>query len=287
MHIELEINAETCVKCGRCAAVCPAGVFEKPQMREIPQIRRRNNCIVCGQCAAVCPSGSVIHSEFPPESLHKIDKALLPSPESVMLLMKKRRSRRIFRDAHIPEEKLSMILDAANSAPTAKNLQNLQYTLVSGAQKLDEIEAIVVEVFSEAAKKLSNPIIGFLAKRFAPALFKALPMLEALKKAHANGERPILRGAAAVLFIHAPKSSMFGCEDCNLAYQNASLMAESLDVAQFYTGYVMRAIQMDKKGRIKKLLGLKGNAYAGMAMGMPSVDFPNYADKRRVRLKRI
>ncbi|MFQ7387325.1 MAG: nitroreductase family protein [Alistipes sp.] len=50
-------------------------------------------------------------------------------------------------------------------------------------------------------------------------------------------------GATAVLFIHAPKESRFGAEDANLAYQNASLTAESLGVSQVYMGFVLTAVR--------------------------------------------
>ena len=287
MNVGIEIDKNACIGCGRCAAACPAGIFARPWGRGAPGIRNPGSCILCGHCADACPADAVIHSEFPPEKVHKIDPAALPSPEQTMLLIKKRRSRRAFRDAPVPEESLSLILEAANRAPTAKNLQNLEYTLVTDPETIDRIEAAAVEVFDGAARKLSNPLLGFFIKVAAPSVYKARPMLEALKRAHDGGKKPILRGAKALLLIHAPKSSMFGREDSNLAYQNASLMAESLNVAQFYTGFLMRAIHSDRQKRIQKLLGIKGKVHAGMALGVPSMDYPNYADRRRARVKRI
>lgn len=68
-----------------------------------------------------------------------------------------------------------------------------------------------------------------------------------MRREYAGGNDRILRGATAVLLIHAPKESRFGTEDANLAYQNASLMAEVLGVSQIYMGFVLTAVRQDRK----------------------------------------
>lgn len=68
-----------------------------------------------------------------------------------------------------------------------------------------------------------------------------------MRREYAGGNDRILRGATAVLLIHAPKESRFGAEDANLAYQNASLMAEALGVSQIYMGFVLTAVRQDRK----------------------------------------
>jgi hypothetical protein len=96
----------------------------------------------------------------------------------------------------------------------------------------------------------------------------------------------ILRGATAVLLVHAPKTSDFGYVDCQLAYQNASLMAENLGVAQFYTGFVLRAIKK-RKQRLEQKLGINGQIHAGMALGMPLFEYPNYVDRKEIKINRL
>ena len=121
-----------------------------------------------------------------------------------------------------------------------------------------------------------------------------------------------MRGATAAIFFYTDKKERFGCQDCNLAYQNASLMAEATDkkerfgcqdcnlayqnaslmaeaagVSQFYTGFVCSAAGMDWKRKLQKLLGIEGTVHAGIALGMPSFRFDKYIDKKEVVLKRI
>jgi hypothetical protein len=93
----------------------------------------------------------------------------------------------------------------------------------------------------------------------------------------------ILRGATAVLLIHEPKVSDSGSENCQLAYQNASLMAENLGVSQFYTGFVLRIVKK-RNQKLEKILGINGKIHAGMALGMPQFEFPNYIDRKDIRI---
>lgn len=82
-----------------------------------------------------------------------------------------------------------------------------------------------------------------MLKRIAPQLYGYVPHFKRLISEFDKGNDLILRGATAVILIHTPSESRFGCQDANLAYQNGSLMAESLGVAQFYTGFVCSAVE--------------------------------------------
>lgn len=287
MELTLQINKETCIKCGKCVKVCPAVIFRQETPQSEIELQHIHSCIRCGHCVGVCPTDSVIHSVFPKEKVHKIDKALLPTPEQVLLLCRSRRSNRAFSKKQIPAEMLDQILEAAHRAPTASNLQQVEFTLVTDPEKLKQVVDATIDIFDSLAKKLSNPFIKVFLKRALPDVYKMLPYFDRLKQEHAKGNDPILRKATSLLLIHTPKQSRFGSQDCNLAYQNGSLMAESLGVSQFYTGFLCTAIKQDKKERISQLLGIKGTIHAGMALAMPSFKFENYIDKKDIRINRI
>lgn len=271
---------ESCIRCGRCVKVCPSLIFGQQTPGGDVSLCRPENCIVCGHCVAVCPTGSVAHAEFPAERVHTIDYTAVPTPEQVELLCAARRSNRALSKRPVPAQMLARIVGAANRAPTATNAQLLGYTLVTDPAVLCAISEFTLGVFGKVVRRLENPLLKLLLKRILPDIYRYIPHFKSMRRDYAEGKDRILRGATAVLFIHAPKESRFASEDANLAYQNASLMAESLGVSQVYMGFVLTAVRQDKES-LAKLLHLEGRRIcAVMALGMPEFRYPNYIDRK-------
>lgn len=282
--ITIDIEKKTCIKCGKCVKVCPAYILTQENSKTEVGLRNVQTCIACGHCVAACPTDSVIHSEFPGCKVHKLNRDILPTPEQVMELCKARRSNRAFLPSAVPEEYLRQIVNAAHLAPTAGNGQEVGFTLVTSPDLLKQISDITVNIFQETVEKITNPLVKPFINLISPGAKDAVPKLSAVIAKQKSGTDAILRGAKAVLFVHTPASSNFGKQDANLAYQNASLMAESLGVSQFYTGYVCIAIDMDKKKKLAKLFNIEGNIHAGMALSMPAFKFPKYTDRKELNL---
>lgn len=287
MELTLSIEPTECIKCGKCVRVCPALIFFRDDNQQNIEVQHTASCIKCGHCVAVCPTRAVKHSEFPPEKIHPIDRESLPTPEQVMLLCKSRRSNRAFSNTPIPAEALDQILEAAHRAPTASNLQQIEFTLVTDPEKLKQVTAITVSIFSNIAKKLNNVLLKPLLKKIVPGVYQYLPTFQRLENELEKGNDPILRKATALILIHTPADNRFGCQDSNLAYQNGSLMAESLGISQFYTGFLCIALKQDKQDRIRKALGIKGKIHAGMALALPDFKYPNYIDKKEIEVSRL
>lgn len=284
---KIDINSQTCIKCGKCVRICPSQILMQNSKGAPIEVVQPENCILCGHCVGVCPTNAITHSEFPAEKIHPLDYSSYPTAGQMMALCKGRRSNRAFSSHPIPEEKLGQILAAAHRAPTASNLQQVDFTLVTDPEKLRSISEFTLRTFLRVRKKLSNPFLKPLIKLSMPDAFRYIPVFDRLQQEYKAGNDMILRKATAVILIHTPKSNRFGCMDANLAYQNGSLMAECLGVSQFYTGFVCSAVQQDGKGKLEKSLGINGIIQAGMALGMPEFRFINYIDKKDITVRKI
>lgn len=278
----INIDYQKCIGCGRCVKICPSYLFEKKNGKiEVSS----DSCISCGHCVAACPVDAISHSEFGESKVHAFDRTGLPTIEQVDLLMKSRRSNRAFSSAPVDKSFLGRIVEAAHRAPTASNLQELEIVVVTDEKKIKEISRITVDTFYSLASKLGSPLARPVVKLFMPRNYGFISKFKKMKEEYDSGVDHILRGAKAVIFFIAPKGSRFGCQDANLAYQNASLMAEACGVAHFYTGFVCTAISMDRKRRIEKMFGIKGKIQAGMALGMPLFKFDKYIDKKDLSVR--
>lgn len=267
--------------------VCPSKILHQEKIGHTVEVKNPQNCILCGHCVGVCPKGAVLHSEFPTEKVHKIDYSAMPTPEQVLLLCQKRRSNRSFTKKPIAQGDMQMILSAAHTAPTASNEQGVSFTVVKNPEELLWVRKYTVSSFEKVYNLLNNFLVRPLIKTFAPALYAYIPRFARLLSAEKKGSDVILRGATSLLLIHTPENSRFGRDDANLAYQNASLMAESLGVSQVYMGFVMTAVRRDKKHLFERHFGIKGSVQCVMALGMPAFRFENVVDKKDISVKEI
>lgn len=277
-----------CIRCGRCVRVCPSQIFGwvEPEGRIV--VREPEGCIVCGHCVAACPAGAIDHEAFPPERVHKADRTKLPSPEQVELLMAVRRSNRALSRRPVPQEWLDRILAAADRAPTASNARELGYTLVTDPERLRQVAEYTLGVFRGLERLLSSPFVKPWLKPLMPGVYRYVPVFARLRRDYAEGRDRILRGATALIFIHAPQKNRFAAEDANLACQNASLMAEALGVSQVYMGFVLTAIRQDRHKRLNRILGLEGRRIAAiLALGMPEFLYPNYIDREPAEVHKV
>lgn len=283
--VQIQVNQDTCIRCKKCVRICPSALFTLDDERGIKVCA--DDCISCGHCVAVCPTRSILHSDFPEDKIHSFDRSHLPTAEQVELLIKSRRSNRAFSKERVPEALLQSIIEAAHRAPTATNAQEVKMVLVTNPDTLTAISRLTIASFMTIVRTLDSPLLKWILKPIMPANYRYVPAFRRLHEEFEKGNDGILWGATAVLFFYTDKKERFGCQDANLAYQNASLMAEAAGVAQFYTGFVCSAAGMDRQEKLQKLLGIEGKIHAGIALGMPAFRFDRYIDKKDTVLKRI
>lgn len=274
----IHISTDTCIKCGKCAKVCPASILLQDTKASPIIVHKPEYCIVCGHCVDVCPTDSIQHSEIPMEKVHAINYDNMPTPDQLMELLHARRSNRSMNGKPVPREALDRIIEAGRYAPTARNTRQVTITVVDDPAKIRQVQEFVLDTFASLVKKLQNPIVKLFMRRIHPEYYQLLPLYNEFKKDFENGKDPILRHASAVIAYTTPTDE-FGEKDSNLAYQNSSLMAQTLGVSQVYLGFVCAAYERGNKLRLNKILGVDGDIHALMGLGIPTVRYANYTER--------
>ena len=164
----------------------------------------------------------------------------------------------------------------------------MSFTVITDPAILDKIIRFTLDTFAGIARKLENPLVKPILKRLRPEFYNYLPAFKRLIAEYDKGNDLILREAKTLLLIHTPYANRFGAADANLAYQNGSLMAESLGVSQIYTGFVLSALAQDKKCKFLKSIGIQGKVRSQVwPLGMPLFLYPNYIDKKPIAVNRL
>ncbi len=278
------VKADLCSKCAMCVQECPGKLFIQVSKDAVPEAHDLEFCNSCGHCAAICPEEAIVHSGFPQDFIQPVNQKNLPSQEGVLELLRTRRSTRVFKDKLIEKQQIERIIDAARFAPTAHNTQTTGYIVVQNKATLEEMKRATTNLISgtltQARNPLMKPLISMSLGKHSDAFFKSIPQLKRLIAAVRSGTDRILRNAPALIIFHADERSSMADINAQLAIQNAALMAYSLGLGSFYTGYLLVACQRDKS--ICRLINLPENhkVYGGLAIGYPKFEFKKWIERK-------
>ena len=95
----------------------------------------------------------------------------------------------------------------------------------------------------------------------------------------------VLFGAPLLLLFHADETMRSADVNATLALHNATMLASSLGLGSFYTGYVVTACSHDST--IPRLVELprKQRVYGGLALGYPAIQFSRWIDRRPAQIR--
>jgi hypothetical protein len=105
-----------------------------------------------------------------------------------------------------------------------------------------------------------------------------------------SGADPILKDAPALLAFHAKRTIGYAGVNAQLALQNASLVAHSLGIGHFYTGWVLapcRApLARSWNRRMQGLIGIppENELYGALALGYPILEFKQMIERNAPRI---
>ncbi len=132
----------------------------------------------------------------------------------VMEAIRKRRSIRAYRDKPLTQSAINAILEAARYAPSSRNLQQLEYKVITNRHLI---------------KKISDGMNAAL-KREEPS---------------SEGKSDFFYGAPLLVIITAPKENKWSCHDAAIASENIMLYAASIGLGSCFIG-MSRFIDKDK-----------------------------------------
>jgi len=250
--ITIEVNKKTCKGDGKCVEVCPRHILKMNEKERVPEFIPGGGqmCINCGHCFAICPPGSIKLSIMSVENSIKLEQSKLPGAEQVELLLKGRRSIRLYKDEPVAKESIEKLLDIARYAPSGINRQPVCWAVIMGKDKVHELGDLTAKWMEELLKAKS-------------------PMAESLNfgrlvESWNKGEDMICRSAPCIVIAYGLKDDPMVPQSCTIAGTYLELAAFGFGLGACWAGYVNMAINMSES--VRKFTGLSPRAIVGAVM---------------------
>ncbi len=248
----LIIDLPSCIGCSACASVCIRGNLAMDMGHPV-EIGGGMGCFDCGHCLAICPKGAVRLARWPDFRPEEYDSKDVPVQADAMLgLLRRRRSARWFTDEKVAPEELSVLFEAAASAPSAENSQDVQFVVIDREMR----------PFMHLISDIMAPREGELP-RFAQ-------LREYLDNPFPMGNNPLLwEGPQIVLaFSGHPEDSL-------IALGRLELMACAMGLGGFYSHWIQMADGQDHGRFMEFFPGIPSDYSLGGAfvIGHPRVGY--------------
>jgi nitroreductase/NAD-dependent dihydropyrimidine dehydrogenase PreA subunit len=281
------VNADRCKGCGHCVKVCTALVFELREQKS--QVVHGERCYACGHCWAACPEEAVTQEEVMTATSLRPGPVPAVPPEDLQLLIRERRSTRLFKDTPVPREQLAAIIEAARYIPTGSNRQDVSYIVLSDQEKISTLRSMLEGFFDRMTQGLQNPATAlFLRLRMGRLLVDVLRyyalgygvyagMTPEEKKKSAYFPLPF---GQAVIITHAQSFDQVAQTNCAMALYNCSLMAHSLGLGSCFLGFVPIVANRDKG--VRNWLGVpkENQVYGAIVVGYPGVKYRRLIERK-------
>lgn len=247
----IKIDSEKCIGCGLCEKDC---VAKNIALEDGKARVRAQDCILCGHCAAVCPKAAVAISGYGEKPVP--DQGGRLDPESLLEVIRCRRTIRQFQDREIPESVLAQVLEAGRMTHTAKNMQDVSFIVLD--KEKAKIEQMAVRLFRRL-----KPLAGL----FSP-----------LARRSQIGDHFFFFHAPIVVAAKAPINGA-------LAAQNMEFVAEANGLGVLFSGFFTTAA--GASARIRKALGVPSGkkAVTTLVLGYPAVRYQRSAQREALDVR--
>jgi nitroreductase/NAD-dependent dihydropyrimidine dehydrogenase PreA subunit len=284
------VVTKDCISCERCVAICPSFVLEMVETKSA--VVRGEWCIGCGHCGAVCPTGAILHDGSCLDRHPSKGEVPATSPEILELLLRERRSVRLYTGDPVPEVVLNKILDAGSYAPTGSNSQNVHYGVLTSPDQIAELRKMTInfydKMFSRIRGRFGLFIVSLVAgRRIAEYLRESLPKMEYGNELMKRGKDRLFHHAPVVILAHAESWDRSSPFNCSVALYHCSLMAHTLRLGCCFNDLLVNAANHSRK--IKGWLGIPADhkCYSAMTLGFPDARYLRLVHRHPPKVDKI
>jgi ferredoxin len=267
----ISIDMEKCNGCGTCVYVCKDFNFEIIDKKVSISDKSVFGCIACGHCMMACPTGAIAiegRTLSPVQLFDLPDKSTVPSYESLLALLQRRRSIREFKDKPVEADKINLILEAAQTAPMGLPPSDVHVLVLENKTQVRRF----AEEFSNYLKNirwmsskwfltLMRPFWGKATDEMMSEFIK--PVFDIYVDDMAKGDNWINYDAPLAMYFYG--SPYTDPADPIIAATYAMLAGESLGLGTCMLGAVHPFIQNGKKARLfREKWGIKYPSREGL-----------------------
>lgn len=272
--INFKVDQEKCTNCGKCSSDCPVliinGKTEYPTIKE----GKEDNCIKCMHCLAICPEAAIsIWDKEPKDSI--LTNVKMPETDDLESLMQTRRSIRKFKKMEVNKDLLRHIAEMASYAPTAKNENAVQFTLVDNSEDMAALRTLAYEEIKACFEE------GRLPQKYQ--------FLNNFRQVWESKQIDVIfRNAPQMLICSAPKDGTLPVVDSTIAMTYFDLLANANGLGTLWDGFAKDAFE-NIDTNLKERVGIPENHVVVMALmiGYPANHYARSVQNNEPNIKLV
>ncbi|MCW3806819.1 nitroreductase family protein [Plebeiibacterium marinum] len=272
--IDFKVDKGKCTHCGKCSSDCPVLIIDSKT--EFPEIKegKEQNCLKCQHCLAVCPEGAIsIWGKQPGDSIPV--GSPIPKSEELENLMQMRRSTRKFTKKEIDKELIHHLVAKASYAPTGKNENAVQFTVVDNKDDMAKLRNLAYDTLKQVFEEGRFPEKYLFLNNFR----------EVWEKKQID---VIFRNAPHFILVSAPHSGTEPHIDCSIALTYFDLLASANGIGTLWDGFAKYVFE-DVAPELKKVINIPDDheIVASMIFGKSAIKYSRSIQNNEPAIKRI
>jgi len=176
---------------------------------------------------------------------------------------------RFFKKQPVEKEKLQRLIEIARYAPSGGNIQLVEWTVFTDAERIKEIARVTVESMRKLVAKAPQAVPPYI-----PMMIGAWDM----------GYNAVTWSAPALIVASAPREATTGMVDVSLALCYLELAAQTLGLGTCWAGVLEGALQ--GSAEVRESVGLpEGHPYHfPMMIGYPKRKYSRLPERKAPKI---